>query len=481
MNAESEGSEQSGDARPDWMHQFRRTLKRWRPGSIVVAVSGGCDSVALLRLLHAHAARYGQVISVAHLDHGVRGEASRSDSRFVEDLCRTLGLSCDLAHWEPGHGGHFELRARRARYAWLSGVAQARSADVVAVGHTHDDQAETVLHRIVRGTGPRGLTGMSSRRWLAPGLTLVRPLLHATRQQLRDYLVSLGQTWREDETNLDPAQTRARIRHDLLPRIAADYNPRINEALVRLGEHMADVNRLLERRLDALERHAIIELGPDGVLFHRCVLNSVPRVLRSELLRRVWHRQGWPERGMSAQRWWRLSRLLKTKPGDLIEVRRRSVGAGVDVSLTSETVALQRSGVSVSPPAPPQPWRMLSIPGTVEWPDGLIVATLDPDDPTDERIDLDTLVPPIWVTQALPGDRFDPLGLDGRTQAVSDFFRNRRVSYEDRPRVPVVRDTEGIVWIAGHRISHRVRQTNKTARVLGLRYEPRNRAAPVAS
>jgi tRNA(Ile)-lysidine synthase len=470
MDTETGESDHSDSSSSEWMSQFQRKLKRWRHSTIVAAVSGGSDSVALLHLLHAEASRRGLTLSVAHFDHGIRGEASRADAHFVEELARSLGLECDVARWEPGQGAHLETRARRARYAWLAGVAQARGASAVAAAHTYDDQAETILHRIIRGTGPRGLTGMPARRTLSPGVTLIRPLLHATRQQLRDHLASLGQTWREDATNFDPAQTRARIRHDLLPLLSAEYNPKIKDALVRLGQLEADEHRLLEQRLDALERRAIIELGPDGVLFRRRVLTRVPRVLRSELLRRVWHRQGWPEKSMNAERWRRLSRLLKTRPTDLIEVRRRPVGGGIDVSLTSETAYLHCHTPPCAPPAP-QPWRMLGIPATVEWLDGSIVATLDLQAPADETVDLDVLTPPLWVTQALPGDRFDPLGLDGKTQAVSDFFRSRNVAYDERPRVPIIRDTEGIVWIAGHRIAHRVRQTPKTQRLLGLRYE----------
>ena len=173
-----------------------------------------------------------------HLDHGVRGEASRADAAFVAELAAMLGLPFDQGQWRPSRSGHFESEALRARYDWLTQIARARNAAVVAVGHTRDDQAETILHRIVRGTGPRGLAGIPSRRVLAtdPRIMLVRPLLICHRQGIREYLAGLGQPCREDESNADLTRTRARIRHDLLPRLAAEYNPRLADALVRLGE-----------------------------------------------------------------------------------------------------------------------------------------------------------------------------------------------------------------------------------------------------
>ena len=146
-----------------WLEPVRRRVRRWCARGAgtawVVAVSGGSDSVGLLRVLHALAPELGLTLSVAHLDHGARGEASRADAAFVEDLAGSLGLPFDLGRWQPTRAGHFEADARRARYDWLLATARARGATAVAVGHTLDDQAETILHRIVRGTGLRGLVG----------------------------------------------------------------------------------------------------------------------------------------------------------------------------------------------------------------------------------------------------------------------------------------------------------------------------------
>src|SRR5262245_24888605 len=149
------------------MEGVRRRLGRWRESGLgpgwVVAVSGGSDSVGLLRVLHELAPALDLRLSVAHLDHGVRGDAARADAEFVVALAESLGLPIDLGRWQPSRTAHFEADARRARYAWLDEIAQARGASAVAVGHTRDDQAETILHRILRGTGPHGLAGIQAR------------------------------------------------------------------------------------------------------------------------------------------------------------------------------------------------------------------------------------------------------------------------------------------------------------------------------
>ncbi len=300
---------------PPWIGRVRSLLKRWRDSGLgpgwVVAVSGGSDSVGLLRVLHALASELDVRLSVAHLDHGARGETSRADAAFVARLAETLGLPFDLGHWRPGRPGHFEADARRARYAWLAEVAQARAASAVAVGHTRDDQAETILHRIVRGTGPRGLAGMAAWRPLSEEVVLLRPLLKVARAAIRDYLAALDQPYRDDATNADLSRTRARIRHDLLPKLAAEYNPKVANALVRLGELAGASHRSYRRRVLEAERIATRLSASEEVVLDRAELIRLPRFLRAEVLRLAWRRAGWPEAGMGATQWRRLADLAR--------------------------------------------------------------------------------------------------------------------------------------------------------------------------
>lgn len=459
----------AGPGRGDWREGVARRVGRWRRagpgGSWVVAVSGGGDSVALLRVLHDLAPGLGLTLTVAHLDHGARGAEGQADARFVAELAGRLGLPCDLGRWTPSRAGHFEADARRARYAWLAEVARARGASAVAVGHTREDQAETVLHRLLRGTGPRGLAGMPARRPLEPGgpTWLVRPLLDVPRAALRAELARLGQSYREDPTNLDRARTRARLRHDLLPRLAADYNPRVVDALARLGHLAGRADRGWRFCLESLAATAVLRAGPGSIVLDREALRALPPFVRAELIRHAWRAQGWPEAGMGHGRWLRLARRARAGSG------RFAVGAGVQAECDDRSLRLLAPPAPAGPPIAPVP---LPIPGVADWPGGRVVAALDPAEMADEVVDLDRLSPPLLVAPPAPGDRLDPLGLDGRHQALADLLRSRRVPRDARPLVPVVRDALGIVWVVGHRLAHRARVTDATRRTLGLRWEP---------
>lgn len=463
------------EARP-WIYLIERRLARWRDLGLgetwVVAVSGGGDSVGLLRLLHRLAPSAGLKLSVAHLDHGVRGEAARAEAAFVAGLAASLGLPFDGGQWRPERPGHFESDARRARYEWLVEVARRRGASVVAVGHTRDDQAETILHRILRGTGPHGLAGIPRRRLLGeePAIELVRPLLDVSRAEIRAYLADLGQPCCEDTSNADLARTRARVRHDLLPRLAREYNPDIAGALVRLGDLARSSGRSLAVTLAGLEVTAVVVLGPDRIVFDRGALGSVPRYLRAELLRRSWRRAGWPEQDMSARRWRRLAAMARRG-----EARGVAIGVGVSVSTDGPSLILTRSpdgGTDPSKRFPSDP-IILEVPGDalVPWAGGRIVAAEEPAGPCDEVLDCDRLVPPLFVRAPATGDRFEPLGMGGRSTPLADFFRGRGVPRDRRTRTPLVCDRLGIVWVVGHRIADRVKITDETQHRLRLTWD----------
>jgi tRNA(Ile)-lysidine synthase len=205
----------------------RRCLEELPAGKGVVAVSGGPDSVALLRSLLLETDR---PLVVAHLNHQLRGEDSDGDEEFVRCLCEqwvTIGANlvcrterCDVRGLAGGD--NLESTGRRLRYQWFAQVARESGASWVATGHTADDQVETVLHRLVRGTGLRGLTGIRRRRDLESGILLVRPLLTVRRTDVLAFLGELGQRYRDDASNLDPRFTRNRLRHELLPLLARE-------------------------------------------------------------------------------------------------------------------------------------------------------------------------------------------------------------------------------------------------------------------
>jgi len=262
-------------------------------GGAVVAVSGGADSMALLHGLHAVNTMRdcGWRLHVAHLDHRLRADAPQA-AEFVRQAAADLGLSCSVGErnvrdLSQSTDTSIEEAARNARYEFLEGVAMQQRLQAVALAHHADDQAETVLHRILRGTGLTGLAGIPQRRPIREDsdIEVVRPLLTVRRDDLRAYLARRKLTWLEDATNEDVSvATRNRIRHDLLPTIAAHVNPEIVPALVRLAEQ-ADRSSQAMRQLatDALDRISL-DSPADEVCLGASALASLPRALQTEVV-----------------------------------------------------------------------------------------------------------------------------------------------------------------------------------------------------
>lgn len=288
----------------------------WQDVTIVAAVSGGADSVALLHSLIRVSPGGSQRLVVAHVDHGLRGRESEDDAQFVADLCAQLGVRCEIqrlagAVFAATGGEGIESVARRARYEHLQAVAAQCGARHVVTGHTADDQAETILLRILRGTGLRGLAGIPRVRSLSPGLSLIRPLLGFSRQEVLAFLAALGQPFREDATNRDPRFRRNQLRQELMPLLIRDYNPNLPDALIRLaalaGQTQALVDRLVERLAERAVRPA-----HGGVEIDCALLSQEEAVLVRELLQWVWTRQRWPLRQMNYAKWQQLAELVQS-------------------------------------------------------------------------------------------------------------------------------------------------------------------------
>lgn len=307
----------------------RRLSESWTPADwqgvgVVVGVSGGADSVALLRGLAAlNLARPGR-LTAAHLNHQLRGAASTADREFVEGLCKRLGIDCHTGLWQAkdspagSSSGRqpdgVEAAARSARYEFLQSTAERLGFRYVATAHTADDQAETVLHHVVRGTGLAGLAGMSRARPLGEAVTLIRPMLAFRRSDVIEYLDALGQTYCEDETNRDPTFTRNRIRHELLPMIARDCNPRVIDSLVRLSAQAAEAQAVIDGFVANLSAQSIKRREPGVVEIALAPLAAVPRHLVRELLRTAWREQNWPLQAMGFDEWELLASMATMNP-----------------------------------------------------------------------------------------------------------------------------------------------------------------------
>jgi tRNA(Ile)-lysidine synthase len=288
----------------------------WQDVHVAVALSGGADSVALLRaLLEAKQEHGGKGdIFALHVNHHLRGAESDGDERWCGELCNKLeipwqALQGDVAARAATEGDGIEAAARQERYALLTKTAEARGARYLATAHTRDDQVETVLFRLLRGTGLRGLTGIAATRPLTPSLAVVRPLLNCTRGEVLAYLTMLGQDFRTDSSNADRSYTRNQIRGELLPLLRIQYNSNVDDAILRLAEQAREMSDFCENAARELLNSATTTNSQNEVAFHVAILREQPEILIREALRIAWREAHFPEQAMTHDWWCQLAGL----------------------------------------------------------------------------------------------------------------------------------------------------------------------------
>jgi tRNA(Ile)-lysidine synthase len=336
------------------LHPFEQSLatawppQRWSDLTVLVAVSGGADSVALLRALHALRKPGPGRLVVAHFNHGLRGADSEADQRFVSELCQTLLLDCHTGRptsqlLPAGEG--LEAAARNARYEFLCATAAQLGARYVATAHTADDQAETILHHVLRGTGLSGLAGMRTARALSPAATLVRPMLEIRRKEVLPYLAKLDQPFREDASNADPRFTRNRIRRELLPQLARDYSPTVVESLLRLGKLAADAREVIEGLSEGLLDRCLIDCNRDRAVLDCRQLAGEHRHLVRDVLLAVWRRQAWPMQAMGFIEWDALAGLALDPEGSTDgNATARTLPGAISARRLGNELVLDRAG-----------------------------------------------------------------------------------------------------------------------------------------
>jgi tRNA(Ile)-lysidine synthase len=388
----------------------------------------------------------------AHLNHQLRPEAAR-DEMFCRELCARLDVpfiaaAAPVAALAGETHVSVEVAARRARYAFLERARTSCDAATVAVAHTTDDQAETVLLRLLRGAGPRGLRGILPRRG-----TVVRPLLDCTRAALRAELARRGETWVEDATNADVTQPRNRVRHELMPQLAERFQPAVTRVLARTAEVVAADDALLESLADAAAP-GVVAAAPGGLAISMPALSRLPLALARRLARRSLERAGAPHAPDLAD----VEALLAVcRPGGPAAAE----AAGLRVERFSEDAVL----LIVASGAAAATWlssRSLPVPGTVGLPElgpGCRLVATGPiqtvEEPADlhRRLIVKASVPtPFQVRGRTAGDRIRPRGLGG-SKKLQDLLVDRKVPRAERDRVPVVADATGrIVWVIGHAV-----------------------------
>ena len=449
------------------------------PGSrVLVAVSAGSDSVALLHILRllSPECRF-TLVGVAHLNHGLRGEESDGDEAFCRALAAEHGLAFEAGHRDVAslareEHASIEVAARRARYEFFADVAGRLNVDRIATGHTRDDQAETFLLRVLRGAGATGLAGIRPRRG-----PIVRPLLDIRHEDLRAFLASRHQPFRDDSSNRDLGIPRNWIRHRLVPLLADHLNADIVEVLAREATVLRDETALLDRLANEAAARIETALPERGISLDAVALTELPAALARRVVRQALARiEGARFHGFD-----HVEQVLSlARPvGDHVAADL----PGVRVERNGAAVVLHKRGPRARPGVGAFRYA-LPVPGRVAVPECLCTIEarlkkrkgsqtlikkaleLDPDTVT---IDAFVAAGGLAVRSRLAGDSLRPFGLGGRKK-LQDVLVDRKVPRNERDRVPIVVDAQDrILWVGGHIVNKDARVTDRTRSVVILK------------
>lgn len=426
---------------------------------VLVAVSGGPDSMALLHLFLRWNSRK---IGVFHLNHGFRANASK-EAEFVKDYATQVGIPVEIAEYNINRylstsGESKQQGARKIRYQLLQNYAEANGYHRIALGHHGDDQAETVLMRILRGAGLHGLGGIPPQRG-----PFIRPLLTVYKEAILTYCQDFGVPYVLDESNFEPVYLRNRIRQELLPLLIREYNPEITAQLVQMAELAREDELELQTRAEELCRkhlkwHRGQVLFPRGV-FSRLSVAMQRRVLRALLQTYKGHLL---QIGFTHIEDWRLQ--LAGSDTFRLSLPQVWVSANVECIFVGDF-----SGEQWSP-------LTLGVPGQARAGHFTLTAEVLPRAAAgsaplnSEDFDLRTLVLPLEVRPRQEGDRIQPFGASG-SKKVKDLFIDAHIPAEQRDFLPLICDQQGILWIPSVRRSSRGAISDSTAQILRLSFD----------
>lgn len=459
--------------------------------SVLVAVSGGPDSLCLLHVLTTIAHGLNISIAVAHFNHLLRGEESRADAEFVSKIAEELGLPLvtgegDVRAFSRKHRCPIEEAAREMRYSFLAQAVKSGGYRAVAVGHNADDQVETILLHLIRGSGLQGLTGMSpSFTWKGvfcrESVRLIRPLLEITRQEIEIYCSDNRLEPRQDFTNLSTRYLRNRVRRELLP-LLERYNPRIKNSLTRLADIVSDDLCFIEQTAEEQWSRIVIE-EENSIKIDRTQLLNLPLSIQRQVLRRA------VEKMLHNLRDIELKHIdyLRERIG-LITGKKLNLPFGLTAYMEYNYLVLRPSEGKISPFPPLEEEYTLSVPGETALPGWKVLTRyLDRGDissNSDNRLTINDkelnftayfdramLLGPLTVRSRRKGDRFKPLGME-QDKSLHDFMVDQKIPSSWRPDIPLLFCKQKLIWVVGWRISGDAKIVADTERVLSVQFVP---------
>ena len=443
---------------------------------VLVGVSGGPDSLCLLDILHSA----GYPLIVAHFNHRLRPEADQEEAA-VSALAHKLGLefvsdSADVHSYAAAQALSLEEAARLLRYRFLFAAARRRSAQAVAVGHTADDQVETILMHFLRGAGLAGLKGMEHRTLLPvfdDSISLVRPILGLRRTETEAYCRDHGLQPHYDATNADQAYFRNRLRHSLVPELEK-YNPRFKESILRMSAALQGDQALLQEIIDKEWKQTVVESGAGWFAFEASRLVSQSKAMRRNLIRQAAESLRPGDRDIGFEALQRAADFCETP-----EPKRIDFINGLYLFRESGSIYLAAYEADL----PSVQWPQISAACKLVGPEmdlgsGWTLSVEENPATREDRsasagnwsvsLDADQVTGGLSLRPPRPGDRFQSLGMASGSLKISDLFVNLKLPQRARKNWPLLCAGEQIVWVPGLRLAHSVRVTEATRRVLHL-------------
>ncbi len=469
------GDEMSVVLMDDIVEKVRATCRRYQllesKDKVIVAVSGGADSTAMLLALKELVPEYNLQLYVAHLNHMMRGDQAEADANWVRELSARLGVpffrrDIDVPALIEERGLTVEQAGRVARYRFYEELAQELGANKVAVGQTRDDQAETVLLHLIRGAGLAGIAGIRPRR-SAAHCWIIRPLLEVTRRETEAYSAFFGLTPRHDPYNIDPAYLRNRIRYQLLPWLRDEANPNIKEVLAQSAAIWQEEDDYLTQVTDQIYQQAV-ELTDAGVLVDCEQLRRLPLALKRRVLRQAFAQIAGDERNLDFEHTESLLTLAAAPVGKVLNLPRDvwaertykeirlTIGKHVRESIPAFCYPLTVPGVTVVPELGLNVYTAIGQEPVTDSSDSIVAAGI---------LDYHESGCKLYARNRRPGDWFYPQGVGGRKK-LSDFFIDCKIPRHERDKVLLITSPKDIVWVAGLRVDDRFIVKAKTKETL---------------
>jgi len=449
---------------------------------VLIGVSGGPDSVALLHLLNEMTAELNIELGIGHLDHGLRPSATAEEALFVQGLADALNLAChrEKATIDPTCGS-LEERARKMRYAFFHRIAETHLYTKIALAHHADDNAETVLMHLLRGSGIRGISGIPP----VGKNGIVRPLIGSSRADILAFLKESAHAYRVDATNTDLRFTRNRIRHQLLPMLEKEFNPNITKTLNQAATIYRQEDQWLDHQADEWLPEVQSNSTARGFELNVHGLAKLPTAIQRRLIRNALRTWRGHIRGLTADH----VQTLLEMAGPGCRNQRTNLPAGIRVERSASGLVFSHtSNPRKAWDSPPGPTFCYSIASAETIPAQLTLTEADcclafsthrrsnrqttrPRDPRTIVLDLEQLHFPLTIRNFQPGDCMRPFGLNG-TQKIKQLFIDRKIPPRQRKRIPILISDQDVIWVAGLRRGAAAPLSKKTAHILRIEMRP---------